>query len=182
MIAGNKVGKTYTACMLTAAMVTGRYWPGYNGRKFNRAVQCWVLGPTYDNIRDTTQEMLLGPDLDEPGGGCIPKDCIVRVRKSRGVENSWTCRVKHSSGGISRITFKPYSKGAAHCRGQVSTLPISMKPEGADAAGIYSEILTRTVGNRLHILHFHAVAGPFHNRQQVSERAVRGTRLRFDVD
>ncbi len=56
LIAGNKVGKTYTACMLTAAMVTGRYWPGYNGRKFNRAVQCWVWPDLRQHSRHDTRD------------------------------------------------------------------------------------------------------------------------------
>lgn len=111
LMAGNKLGKTYSAGFEVAMHVTGIYpdwWTGYRCTKQNR---WWVGSVTSELTRDGAQRILLG-NVGRWGTGCIPKDLIVDIKRARGVPDAVeTVLVRHTCGDVSQITFKAYSDG-----------------------------------------------------------------------
>jgi len=114
LMAGNRVGKSFSGAMEIAYHATGKYPAWWEGRKFDRPVRIWVGGVSNETTRDVCQKELTGQP-DDPsafGTGSIPlKDIGNTVRKA-GVPNALSSLVvKHKSGNYSRIGFKSYDMG-----------------------------------------------------------------------
>lgn len=140
LMAANRSGKTFSAAMEVAMHASGEYPEWWEGRRFGRAVKAWVSGVTSESVRETIQDLLLGP-VGAFGTGTIPKKSIVDVRMGKGVADGVDMvLVKHKSGGTSVISFKAYEKGRTKWQG--STLDFIWFDE-EPPSDIYFEGLTR---------------------------------------
>lgn len=112
LMAGNKLGKTYSGGMEVAYHVTGLYPDWWEGRRFPRSNRWWVGSVTGELTRDGVQRVLLG-NLGKWGTGAIPRDCLIEVKRARGlVDAVESVLVKHlTTNDVSQIIFKSYSDG-----------------------------------------------------------------------
>lgn len=111
LMAGNKLGKTYAAGFEVAFHATGIYPEDWNGYRFTKQNRGWAGSVTSELTRDGVQRILLG-NIGRWGTGCIPKECIVEIKRARGVPDAVeTVLVRHTNGDVSQITFKAYSDG-----------------------------------------------------------------------
>jgi phage terminase large subunit-like protein len=147
MMAGNRVGKSYTGAMEMAYHLTGRYPTWWKGRVFTRPIKAWAANDTSLNTRDVVQTKLCGPYgvVNMQGTGAIPRDAVDwqggAVSLARGVTDSYdTVQVKHISGGLSILTFKSYEQGRKKWQGEgVDVVWFDEEPP----EDIYSEGVTR---------------------------------------
>ena len=142
LMAGNQLGKSYSAGYETAMHLTGRYPSWWAGKRFTSPTAGWAASLTSQGTRDTVQRMLLG----RPGSwgtGAIPMDAIVEIKRSaHGVSDAVeTILVRHSGGGLSTITLKTYDQGRERWQGE--TLDFVWFDE-EPPADLYFEGLTRT--------------------------------------
>jgi phage terminase large subunit-like protein len=142
LMAANQVGKTLAAAYMTAMHLTGKYPAWWQGALFDEPVTGWAASETSQGTRDTVQRLLLGPP-GSWGTGAIPKADILEIKRaSHGVADAVeTILVRHSSGGISRITLKTYDQGRLRWQGE--TLDFVWFDE-EPPEDIYIEGLTRT--------------------------------------
>lgn len=141
-VAANRVGKSFgLGGYETALHLTGIYPDWWPGRRFDHAIDCWAAGDTSETTRDIPQLILLGP-AGEYGTGLIPGDRIVgRPTHRAGVAEAVdTVRVKHVSGGVSRLGFKSYDQGRKKFQGTAKHL-IWMDEEPPE--DVYSECMAR---------------------------------------
>lgn len=115
LMAGNQVGKTFSAAMETAIHATGKYPDWWTGYRFSKPIQIMVGGMTNESVRDICQKELFG-DPNDPaklGTGTVPISLIGKRTSKPGVPNALdTAMVKHVSGGQSKIMFRAYEQGA----------------------------------------------------------------------
>jgi phage terminase large subunit-like protein len=143
LIAGNQLGKTFSAAYEAAMHLTGQYPDWWQGAVFNEPTIAWGASLTSQSTRDTVQRLLLG----QPGAwgtGAIPKANIVEIKRSaHGVADSVeSILVRHTpTGGTSRITIKTYDQGRERWQGE--TLDFVWLDE-EPPLDIYTEALTRT--------------------------------------
>jgi phage terminase large subunit-like protein len=142
LIAGNQLGKTFSAGAEYAMHLSGEYPDWWCGAVFDEPVVGWAASETSQSTRDTVQRILLG----QPGAwgtGAIPKRHIVDIKRAaHGVSDAVeTILVQHKSGGISRVTIKTYDQGRTRWQGE--TLDFVWFDE-EPPADIYFEGLTRT--------------------------------------
>lgn len=146
LMAGNQLGKTWSAGFETAMHLTGRYPDNWQGRVFDKAVAGWAAGVTSEVTRDSVQRVLCGR-INAIGTGAIPKDAIKEKSMKRGVADAIdTMVIKWGGGGDlqageSLLGFKSYDQGRE--KFQAETLDFVWLDEEPDA-DIYSESLTRT--------------------------------------
>lgn len=146
LMAGNQLGKTWSAGFETAMHLTGRYPSWWRGRVFDKAVMAWAAGVTGEVTRDTAQRVLVGR-FNALGTGAIPRDSIKSKTMKRGVADAIdTVVVLHGGGGDvqageSLIGFKSYDQGREKFQGE--TLDVVWLDEEPDE-DIYTEALTRT--------------------------------------
>lgn len=142
-IAANRIGKsTGVGGYELALHMTGVYPPWWNGRRFNRPVDCWAAGDTSKTVRDIIQRILLGP-ITEIGTGLLPADSILRTTTKPGISDAIeTIYVRHISGGISELTLKSYDQGRESFQG--TNKDIIWLDEECDRE-IYVECLLRTM-------------------------------------
>jgi len=147
-VAANRTGKTMTGAFEMACHLTGLYPAWWEGRKFLNAIDAWAVGVSNQSTKEVLQNELLG-DINDIGTGLIPRDCIGRkangdmhVTKKPGVADAVeTVYVRHTSGGMSRCTFKSYEQGRISFQGTKKQV-IWLDEEPTDPT-IYSECLTR---------------------------------------
>jgi len=146
LMAGNQLGKTWSAGFETAMHLTGRYPDNWQGRVFDKAVAGWAAGVTSEVTRDSVQRVLCGRS-NAIGTGAIPKDSIKEKSMKRGVADAIdTMVIKFGGGGDlqageSLLGFKSYDQGRE--KFQAETLDFVWLDEEPDA-DIYTESLTRT--------------------------------------
>jgi len=146
LMAGNQLGKTWSAGFETAMHLTGRYPDWWDGRTWDKPVNGWAAGVTGEVTRDSVQRILLGR-FNAIGTGAIPKDAIKDRTLKRGVADSIdTLVIKHGGGGDvqageSLLGFKSYDQGRE--KFQSETLDFVWLDEEPDE-DIYTESLTRT--------------------------------------
>lgn len=128
-MAGNRVGKTLSGGGFeTACHLTGQYPHWWEGRRFRHPIRAWACGKTNETTRDIVQTTLLG-DVEYhgsrklvDGSGVIPKECIGvgagQVTWKQGVADLIdTIRIRHTSGGWSKLGLKSYQQGRGSFEG-----------------------------------------------------------------
>jgi len=139
--AGNQLGKTYSGAAEMAYHLTGEYPDWWEGRRWDKPVKAWAGGKDTVSVRDSLQQLLLGP-AEARGTGMVPKAAIEQIFPARGIPGGVdTAVIRHVSGGASRLTFKSYDQGRE--RWQAATLDLVWLDEEPDEA-IYTEALSRT--------------------------------------
>lgn len=146
LMAGNQVGKTWSAGFEHAMHLTGRYPDWWSGAAFDEPVVGWAASETGQSTRDTVQRILMG----RPGSwgtGAIPKSAIVEYKRAAGVPDLLdTVLIRHGGGGDvqagqSSLTIKTYDQGRERWQGE--TLDFVWFDE-EPPEDIYFEGLTRT--------------------------------------
>lgn len=120
LIAGNQLGKTFSAGAETAMHLTGDYPSWWEGHRFTAPVDFWASCTTSQSTRDAPQRILLGKS-DELGTGSIPGRHIIQIKKAiHGVSEAVeTVLVKHvPTGKTSRLVFKSYDQGRLRWQGE----------------------------------------------------------------
>lgn len=146
LMAGNQLGKTWSAGFETAMHLTGRYPDNWQGRTFDKPVAGWAAGVTSEVTRDSVQRVLCGR-INSIGTGAIPKDSIKDKSLKRGVADALDTMVIRFGGGgdvqagESLLGFKSYDQGRE--KFQAETLDFVWFDEEPDD-DIYMEGLTRT--------------------------------------
>jgi len=146
LMAGNQLGKTWSAGFETSMHLTGRYPDWWQGRTFDKAVAGWAAGVTSEVTRDSVQRVLCGR-INAIGTGAIPRDAIKDKSMKRGVADAIdTLVIKWGGGGDiqageSLLGFKSYDQGRE--KFQAETLDFVWLDEEPDL-DIYTESLTRT--------------------------------------
>lgn len=149
-ISGN-CGKTEAGGYELTCHLTGEYPDWWEGRRFNKPINAWVVGLTAGQLRESIQETLFG-NFADIGSGMIPREKLtdpntgeIQKWNMPGVPNAiGQCRVRHISGGWSKVEFKMCEQGWTKFQGAKRDL-IWFDEEPADFK-IYSECLTRTAG------------------------------------
>ncbi|MBP2311897.1 terminase large subunit domain-containing protein [Azospirillum soli] len=141
LMAGNQLGKTWSAGAECAMHLTGEYPDCWPGRRFEKPIAMWAGGVTAEALRDTVQRVLMGRK-DHYGTGMIPKRAILDHTSARGIADALdTVTVRHKSGGKSLLAFKSYEKGREKWQGETLDLVWFDEEPPAD---IYTEGLART--------------------------------------
>lgn len=143
LIAANRIGKTYTGTYVDAIHALGEYPEDWTGHRFDHAPLIWVLGYSGEKLRDLLQAPLVGNLSDgKCDGGLIPADRVVDVIPSGVPRLAKEVKVKHASGGVSRVQFWSYSQGQHALMGDsVDWFHIDEEPKDQT---IYPQVLTRT--------------------------------------
>lgn len=117
----SNTGKTYSVCQENAYHLTGLYPTWWTGKRFEKPIECYAATDTNANVMLVLQKEYIGGDLEsEYGTGAIPKELLdlENIRFSRGVTGLIeSIRVKHTSGGWSRLNFKSYEMGRKKFQG-----------------------------------------------------------------
>jgi phage terminase large subunit-like protein len=146
LMAGNQLGKTWSAGFETAMHLTGRYPDWWEGAVFDAPVAMWAAGVTSEVTRDSVQRVLCGR-INSLGSGAIPKDAIKDKSMKRGVADAIDTLIVQWGGGgdvqaqESLLGFKSYDQGRE--KFQAETLDAVWLDE-EPPADIYTEALTRT--------------------------------------
>lgn len=150
LMAANGVGKTICGAFETACHLLGKYPDWWEGHRWDRGVKVWAGSITNETQRDYVQPHLLGDDLEESlGKGFIPKDAIIGKVRTRQAGMSGVVdgiRVRHISGGVSRLTFKTYEQGWRKWQGAAPDIIwADEQPDenSANEADIFTEMQTR---------------------------------------
>ncbi len=140
--AGNRVGKTFSACAEDAFHLTGLYPDWWTGKVFKYAPKGWVVSITNETSRDILQAELIGT-ASEPG--LIPEEFIVEKNKRQaGIDNVLeSVYVQHTSGGVSVVSFKNYEQGKSKFQG--AAIDFVHFDEEPDDIGIYLEARMRII-------------------------------------
>lgn len=140
MCAGNQLGKTLAGGMEAGMHATGRYPDWFEGRRFDKPTVGWACSVSGEVARDTVQRILLGRS-GSVGTGTIPKDAIIETVTARGIADLvGTIKVRHESGGVSRIGLKSYLAGREAFQGE--TLDWAWADE-EPPSDVFTELLTR---------------------------------------
>lgn len=141
LMAGNQVGKTWSAGFEVAMHLTGRYPDDWAGKRFNHPTIFWACGESIEAMRETVQRILLGRP-EAFGTGSIPADCIIKMTRRSGVTDAIdTVHVRYIDGGTSTLTLKSYEQGREKFQGEtLDGIWFDEEPE----MEIYSEGKTRT--------------------------------------
>lgn len=147
----NRVGKTEgMGGYETAVHLTGLYPKWWDGRVFEKPIQAWAAGKTNQTTRDIVQNKLFG-DVKKEGGrktvsgtGLVPGrlisyDDIDFNQHISGLID--TIKIKHVSGGYSKLGLKSYQQGRDSFEGTERDLIWLDEEPPLD---IYSECTIRT--------------------------------------
>ena len=141
-MAANRVGKSITGAYELTCHLTGMYPHWWEGRRFITPTDCWAAGDTSQTTRDIVQSVLMG-DIAEFGTGMIPARCIHDVRMRPGVPGGVdSLKVKHTSGGDSKLGFKSYDQKRKSFQGTAKEC-IWLDEEAPN--DVYGECLIRTM-------------------------------------
>lgn len=150
MMAANRVGKTWgVGAYETTCHLTGKYPEWWVGRRFDRPIDAWAAGDTSETTRDVIQMALTGVGGEggegEIGTGMVPGDLIVgKPTAKRGISGAMdTIRVRHVTGGVSKLGFKSYDQGRAKFQGTKKDLCWLDEEPPID---VYEESLLRLTG------------------------------------
>jgi phage terminase large subunit-like protein len=129
LMAANRVGKTFSAGGFELAChLTGDYPGWWEGKRFRHPIRAWACGKTNETTRDIVQTTLLG-DVEYhgarklvDGSGVVPREKIGtepgQLTWKQGVTDLVdTIRIKHRSGGWSKLGLKSYQQGRGSFEG-----------------------------------------------------------------
>lgn len=142
LMAGNKLGKTYSGGFEVAFHTTGLYPDWWEGRRFPRSNRWWAGSVTGELTRDGQQRVLLG-NVGKWGTGAIPKDCILDLKRARGIADAVeSVIIRHvPTGDVSQLIFKSYADGREAWQAEdLEGVWFDEEPE----MDIYIEGITRT--------------------------------------
>jgi len=141
LMAGNRLGKTFSAGMETAMHLTGEYPVWWKGRRFTKPIRVWAGSVSAELCRDGAQRILLGP-VNMPGTGTLPRDRIVKQKLARGVPDAVeSVTVKSVYGHTNQLVFKSYKDGReAWQADEIDVVWLDEEPP----FDVYIEALTRT--------------------------------------
>jgi phage terminase large subunit-like protein len=143
LMAGNQLGKTYSAAAEVAYHLTGLYPDWWDGYRFDRPTN-WLAGSESGELtKKGIQRLLFGRDIKNAlGSGMIPGNEILCYTPGRGVpELIDAAKIRHVSGGVSTISLKSYEQGRG--KWQADTVDGVWYDE-EPPLDIYTEGLTRT--------------------------------------
>lgn len=111
-MAANRVGKTEGIGAYEATChLTGLYPAWWEGRRWDRAINCLCGGDTATTTRDILVAKLLGPREDR-GTGMIPREVLGKPVPAMGIRDHVDfVKVKHVSGQWSILQFRSYDQG-----------------------------------------------------------------------
>ena len=141
-LCANQVGKS-TVIAYKASMFARCVYPDwYKGPKItDRAPVIFVVGLTFEEVRDSIQTKLIGPNIDEPSGGMIPAEDIIKItRRSNVAGAADTIFVKHPL-GQAQIVFKASEQGRERLQGATVDLVIIDEEPPMD---VMKELVART--------------------------------------
>lgn len=144
LLGGNGVGKSVANSYETTCHLTGIYpdwWPGHR-YSAARPITNWTAGVDFKTIRESLQVTLFGRKGHE-GTGMIPRDKLVDWHYGPNEVIDFA-KVKHVSGGESRVVIKCYEQGRESFQA-ANVDDIALDEEPKDAA-IYSECVQRFRG------------------------------------
>ena len=104
LMAGNRIGKSFSGASETALHLTGLYPEWWQGKRYKQPITAWCGGVSNETVRDILQSELLGTPGDPAasGTGAIPRANIIKTERKPGVPNAVSIvQVKHISGGTS---------------------------------------------------------------------------------
>lgn len=138
--------------------LTGEYPKDWNGHRFTKAPEFWVVGRDGKTVKDTLQPMLLGK-VGELGTGLVPADKLDFLTLSEATKTSSgidSFRVQHITGAWSYVQFRTAEAGRAAFQGTERSILID---EECDTA-VYEECLLRTLtGGNILMLTFTPLTG-----------------------
>lgn len=156
VIAANRIGKTWgIGAYEVTCHLTGRYPDWWCGKRFEEPIDAWAAGDTSETTRDVVQVALTGVGGEGAAGdlgtGMIPGDLIVGSPTSkRGMAGAMdTIRVRHVSGGISKLGFKSYDQGREKFQGTAKDL-IWLDEEPPE--DVYTECILRLMTRDGHLI------------------------------
>lgn len=148
-MAANRIGKTEAGAFEATLHLTGLYPHWWEGKRFDQPIKMWAAGKTNETTRDIVQAKLLGDitgkgtqDKNVTGTGMLPGDCIGAISWKQGVPDLVdTVKIKHVSGGWSKLGLKSYQQGRGSFEGtEQDAIWLDEEPP----ADIYGECLIRT--------------------------------------
>ena len=145
LLGGNRSGKSFCGIYESVCHLTGAYPDFWEGKRFFEPTNGWCCGDTSKTLRNTLQDLLLGPPgkPDLFGTGMIPADLIVRTTQRMGTPDAVeSIFVKHVSGGISTLELKAYEQSRIAFQG--TSQHFIHLDEECDQS-IYTECLLRTL-------------------------------------
>lgn len=159
-MAANRVGKTVVGGYETSCHLTGLYPHWWEGARFRHPIRAWACGKTNETTRDIVQSVLLGEiEYDGPrkvvdGTGIIPRDNIGfgagQITWKQGVADLIdTIKIKHVSGGWSKLGIKSYAQGRGSFEGTAQHFIWDDEEPPMD---IFSEQIIRTGTTRGRLL------------------------------
>jgi phage terminase large subunit-like protein len=143
---GNQTGKSFSAAMEVALHATGKYGRWWRGKRFDKPVRIWVVGPSTTLVRHGPQRQLCSRQ-GEFGTGCIPISSFAGrpVMVPGGTGSIDTLSVTHETNGVrdgvSTITFKSFEMRSEKL--QAESVDVVWIDERCSEE-IYSELLART--------------------------------------
>lgn len=153
LMAANRVGKTFSAGGFELAChLTGDYPKWWEGKRFRHPIRAWACGKTNETTRDIVQTTLLG-DVEYhgarkliDGSGVIPREKIGteagQLTWKQGVADLVdTIRIKHTSGGWSKLGLKSYQQGRGSFEGTAQHVVWDDEEPPLD---VYGEQIIRT--------------------------------------
>jgi phage terminase large subunit-like protein len=147
LFAGSQQGKSLVGAYELVYHLTGDYPADWPGRRFDKPITAWAIGPTAQHVRDVMQVKLCGNihALD----GLIPLDNYPPNQKpsrSHGLADMFDqVHVKHKSGGISLLTFKSFEQGREKLQG--AGIDVIWTDEDCPV-DIFIELVARTIATR----------------------------------
>jgi phage terminase large subunit-like protein len=152
-MAANRVGKTFSAggYELTCHL-TGIYPKWWEGRRFRTPIRAWACGKTNETTRDIVQTTLVG-DIEYigsmkrvDGSGVIPRALIGmgagQLTWKQGVADLIdTVKIKHVTGGWSKLGLKSYQQGRGAFEGTAQHVVWDDEEPPMD---VYNEQMIRT--------------------------------------
>ncbi len=149
--AGNRLGKTYGACMELATHITGLYPPNWSGKIIEATGDFWVIGVSQESVNTVLMKELLGVSdcryLSDLGSGAIPRDCIDVFNMQKDGPRCIQVRIKHTSGRYNILHFFSSTQDESTLMG-ASVQYILMDEQFLNEEKIYAQCLTRTTTTR----------------------------------
>lgn len=156
LIAGNQLGKTFSASREVGFHATGLYPDWWEGRRFHKPELIWAASKTNEDCRDIAQVELLGGMESRKclGTGAIPKHCIgaSKIRQAGigdvvdYVDIIWHDEDGNPTDHIVKLQFKSYEQGWQKFQGRkVDVVWLDEEPENFK---VYSECVMRTINTK----------------------------------